>query len=147
MSLKERLLEDLKAAMRDKDIIRKNAVQMVRSAVLQVEKDNRVTLDDDGVIEVIAKEVKKRRDCLPDYKKSGRQDLIDALKKEIEILQEYLPQQLTEDELKEIVRQSIQETGACSAKDVGKVMQAVMPKVKGRADGREASRIVKMLLG
>lgn len=147
MSLKERLLEDLKAAMRDKDIIRKNAVQMVRSAVLQVEKDNRVTLDDDGVIEVIAKEVKKRRDCLPDYEKSGRQDLIDALKKEIEILQEYLPQQLTEDELKEIVRQSIQETGACSAKDVGKVMQAVMPKVKGRADGREASRIVKMLLG
>jgi len=147
VSLKERLLEDLKAAMRDKDIIRKNAVQMVRSAVLQVEKDNRVTLDDDGVIEVIAKEVKKRRDCLPDYEKSGRQDLIDALKKEIEILQEYLPQQLTEDELKEIVRQSIQETGACSAKDVGKVMQAVMPKVKGRADGREASRIVKMLLG
>ena len=147
MSLKERLLQDLKAAMRDKNFIRKNTVQMVRSAVLQIEKDNKVTLDDDGVIEVIAKEVKKRRDCLPDYEKSGRQDLIDALKKEIEILQEYLPQQLTEEELKEIVRQSIQETVARSEKDMGKVMQAVMPKVKGRADGREASRIVKMLLG
>ena len=147
MSLKERLLEDLKAAMRDKENIRKNAVQMVRSAVLQVEKDNRVTLDDDGVIEVIAKEVKKRKDCLPDYEKSGRQNLIDALKKEIEILQEYLPRQLTEEELREITRQSIAETGACSAKDMGKVMQAVMPKVKGRADGREVSRIVKTLLG
>jgi len=147
MSLKERLLEDLKVAMRDKDVIRKNTVQMARSAVLQVEKDSKVTLDDDGVVEIIAKEVKKRRDSLPEYEKSGRQDLIDNLKTEIDILMQYLPQQLTEDELEAIVKQAIQETGASSAKEIGKVMQAVMPKTKGRADGRIINQIVKRLLG
>lgn len=147
MSLKERLLEDMKTAMRDKDNIRKNAVQMARSAVLQVEKDNRITLDDDGVIEVIAKEVKKRRDSLPEYEKSGRQELIDNLKTEIEILLQYLPQQLTEEELEVIVKQAVQDTGANSAKDMGKVMQAVMPKVKGRADGKMINQIAKKFLG
>ena len=147
MSLKERLLEDMKLAMKDKDIVRKNAIQMARAAVLQVEKDSRVTLDDDGVIEVIAKEVKKRKDSLPDYEKSGRQDLIDNLKSEIEILMQYLPQQLTEGELEIIVKEAIQETGANSVKDMGKVMQAVMPKVKGRADGKLVNQIVKKLIG
>jgi uncharacterized protein YqeY len=126
MSLKERLLEDMKAAMRDKDTIRKNTIQMARSAVLQVEKDNRVTLDDDGIIEILAKEVKKRRDSLPDYEKSGRQDLIDNLKVEIDVLLQYLPQQLSEEELEVIVKEVIQETGASSAKDIGKVMQSVI---------------------
>jgi len=147
MSLKERLLEDMKLAMKDKDIVRKNAIQMARAAVLQVEKDSRVTLDDDGVIEVIAKEVKKRKDSLPEYEKSGRQDLIDNLKSEIEILMQYLPQQLTEGELEIIVKEAIQETGANSVKDMGKVMQAVMPKVKGRADGKLVNQIVKKLIG
>lgn len=147
MSLKERLLEDMKAAMRDKDVIKKNAVQMARSAVLQVEKDNRITLDDDGVLEIIAKEVKKRRDSLPEYEKSGRQDLIDNLKTEIEVLMQYLPQQLTEEDLEVIVRQAVQDTGASSAKDMGKIMQEVMPKVKGRADGRVINQIVKRILG
>lgn len=146
MSLKKRLLDDIKVAMKEKDAIRKNAIQMVRSAVLQVEKDNRTTLDDDGIIEVIAKEVKKRRDLLPDYEKSGRQELVDDLKKEIEVLMNYLPQQLTEEELEAIISQAIQETGAASAKDIGKVMQAVMPKVKGRADGKMVNQIARRLL-
>jgi uncharacterized protein YqeY len=147
MSLKERLLEDFKTAMRERDIVSKNAIQMVRSAVLQIEKDNKVTLDDDGIIEVIAKELKKRRDSLPDYEKSGRQDLLDNLKAEIEILLGYLPQQLTEEELEAIVKQAIEETGASSAKDMGKVMQVVMPQIKGRADGRMVSQIAKRLIG
>lgn len=146
MSLKERLLEDMKIAMRDKDVIKKNTIQMARSAVLQVEKDNKVTLDDDGIIEVIAKEVKKRRDMLPDYEKSGRQDLIENLNTEIDVLLQYLPQQLSEEELEVIVKQSIQDTGASSARDMGKVMQAVMPKVKGRADGKMINQIAKKLL-
>ena len=145
MSLKERLLEDMKVAMRDKDVIKKNTVQMARAAVLQVEKDTKVTLDDDGIIEIIAKEVKKRRDSLPDFEKGGRQDLIDNLKVEIEVLLQYLPQQLTEDELEVIVKQAIQETGANSVKDLGKIMQAVMPKVKGRADGKMINQIAKKL--
>lgn len=146
MSLKDRLLEDMKTAMRDKDTIRKNTVQLARSAVLQIEKDNRTTLDDDGILDVIAKEVKKRKDSLPEYEKSGRQDLIDSLKAEIEVLLQYLPQQLTEEELEPIVRQAVAETGAVSAKDLGKVMQAVMPKVKGRADGRMINQIAKKIL-
>jgi uncharacterized protein len=147
MSLKERLLEDLKVAMRDKDVIKKNTVQMARAAVLQVEKDGKITLDDDGVIDIIAKELKKRRDSLPEYEKSGRVDLIDNLKKEIDVLLQYLPQQLTEEELELIVKQAIQETGASTAKDTGKIMQAVMPKVKGRADGKMINQIVKKILG
>src|SRR3954454_2699682 len=102
MSLKDRLLEDMKVAMRDKDVISKNTIQMTRSAVLQVEKDNRVTLDDDGIIDILAKEVKKRRDSLPDYEKAERQDLVDNIKAEIEVLLKYLPQQLTEEELEVI---------------------------------------------
>lgn len=147
MSLKERLLEDMKTAMKDRDIIRKNTVQMVRSAVLQVEKDSRTTLDDNGVIEVIAKEVKKRKDSLPDFEKSGRQDLIENLKTEIGILLKYLPEQLTEEEVEVFVREAIAETDASSARDMGKIMQVVMPKVKGRADGRLINQIAKRLLG
>lgn len=147
MSLKERLLGDMKNAMKEKHATKKDVIQMVRSAVLQVEKDSKVTLDDDGIIEVIAKEVKRRIDTLPDFEKSGRQDLIDKIKSEIDILLQYLPQQLTEEELEEIVKQAIVETGANSARDMGKIMQTVMPKVKGRADGKMINQIVKKLLG
>lgn len=147
MSLKERLLEDMKNAMKQKDTVSKNAIQMARAAVLQVEKDNQITLDDDGIIEVIAKEVKKRRDVLPDYERSGRQDLVDELKAEIAVLMKYLPQQLSEEELEAIARQVVEETGASSPKDMGRVMQAVMPKVKGRADGKIVNAIVKKILG
>ena len=147
MSLKEQLLEDMKNAMKDKDTVKKNTVQMARAAVLQIEKDNRITLDDDGIIDVIAKEVKKRRDVLPEYEKSGRQDLVDGLKAEVDVLLKYLPQQLTEEELEVLVRQAVDETGAVSVRDMGKVMQAVMPKVKGRADGKMINVIVKKILG
>lgn len=146
MTLKERLLEDMKAAMRDKDNIRKNAIQMVRSAVLQVEKDNRLTLDEDGVIEVIARELKKRKDALPEFEKSGRQDLIDNLKIEIDVLTQYLPAQLTEAEIEVLVKEAIEQTGASSSRDIGKVMQAVMPKVKGKADGKVVNSIAQRLL-
>lgn len=146
MSLKETLLQDLKAAMKDKDIIRKNTIQLVRSGVLQIEKDNQVGLDDDGVLDVVAKELKKRRDSLPEYEKSGRTDLIENLNREIEVLLGYLPKQLTEDEIHKIVEETIAETGATTMKDMGKVMGAVSPKVKGRADNRVVSGYVKKLL-
>ena len=146
MSLKEILLQDMKAAMRNKDRLRKNAIQMARSAVLQVEKDNKTTLDDDGIIEVISKEVKKRKDSLPIYKESGREDMVNDLEKEIDILMGYLPEQLVESELEEIVRLAVADTQASSVRDIGKVMKEVMPKVKGRADGKEVNRIVRNLL-
>lgn len=143
MALKEKLMEDLKAAMKDKDIIRKNTVQMVRSAILQYEKDNLCELDDEGVLDVIARELKKRRDVLPEYEKSGREDLIADMKKEIETLLAYLPKQLTTEELEVIVSEAIAAVGATSMKDMGKIMAAVMPKTKGRADGKMINAIVK----
>lgn len=146
MSLKERLLQDMKNAMKEKDNIKKDTIQMVRAAVLQIEKDKKVSLDDDGVIEVIAKEIKSKKDALPDFERSGRQDLIDKLNREISILMEYLPEQLSEGEIEEIVKNAIKETGASSAREIGKVMQAVMPKVKGRADGKVVNQIARKYL-
>ena len=143
MALKETLMQDLKDAMKDKDTIRKNTVQMIRSAILQFEKDNLTELDEEGVLEVIAKELKKRRDVLPEYEKSGRDDLIADIKREIEILLGYLPAQLTREELEEIVVAAISETGAASMRDIGKIMAIVMPKVKGRADGKMINEIAK----
>ncbi len=146
MSLKDKLKEDLKAAMKDKDSVRKNVVQLIKAGVLQVEKDNKVTLDDEGVLDVIAKQLKQRRDSLPDYEKSGREDLIDQLKREMEILMGYLPAQLTHEELEQIVKEAVEATGAKTVKDMGKVMAAVMPKTKGRADGKEINQIARTLL-
>lgn len=147
MTIKDKLKEDLKTAMKEKDSIRKNVVQLIKAGVLQVEKDKQITLDDEGVLDVIAKQLKQRRDSLPDYEKSGREDLIAQLKREMDILMEYLPAQLSEEELVEIVKEAVASTGASSVKDMGKIMAAVMPKTKGRADGREINRIARELLG
>ena len=143
MSLKDKLMDDLKSAMKDKDTVRKNAVQMVRASVLQVEKDNKITLDDEGVIEVIAKDVKKRKDVLPEYEKSGRQELIEDLTREIEVLMAYLPQQMSEEEIEALVIDAIAQAEEKSMKDIGKVMAVIMPKTKGRADGKVINQFVR----
>ena len=146
MTVKDKLKEDLKTAMREKDGVRKNVVQYIKAGILQVEKDNKITLDDEGVLDVIAKQLKQRRDSLPDYEKSGREDLIAQLKREMDILMEHLPAQLTHDELVEIVKEAIDKTGASEIRDMGKIMSEVMPKTKGRADGREINLIARELL-
>ena len=146
MSLKERLFEDLKTAMKEKDTIRKDTVQLVRSGILQIEKDQKIELDDEGVIEVVSKQLKSRRDSLPDFEKSGRQDLIEKLNKEIEVLLGYLPEQLSEQEIQTIVAEAVAETGASTMKDMGKVIAMVTPKVKGRADNKVVGDFVKKLL-
>ena len=146
MNLKERLADDLKSAMKNKDTIRKNVVQFVRAGVLQFEKDNKVTLADNGVLEVIAKQLKQRKDSLPDYEKSGRDDLVAELKAEMDVLMEYLPKQLTPEELEAIIKESIASLNASSMKDMGKVMTDVKAKTVGRADGRMINEIAKKLL-
>ena len=146
MSLKDTLLSDMKIAMKEKDVLRKNTVQMVRAAVLQIEKDKQVTLGDEEILEVIAKEAKKRRDSIADFEKGGRQDLVDAANTELQILMGYLPAQLNEAEIEALVRETIAETGAFSMKDMGKVMGAIRPKTKGVADGKTVNEIVKKLL-
>ena len=146
MTLKEKLFADLKTAMKEKDAVKKDTVQLIRSGILQIEKDKKIELDDDAILDVIAKQLKQRRDSMPDYVKSGRTDLIEKLEQEIQILLSYLPEQLSETELEEIIRDTINELGASSIKDMGKVMGAVTPKVKGRADNKMVGAIVKKML-
>lgn len=146
MSLKEQLFIDLKSAMKAKDSLRKNTIQSVRAGVLQVEKDKQVILSDDEVISVIVSQVKKRKASLPDFIKSGREDLISELKTEIEILEGYLPEQLSEEEVNTMITDVIAELGATSMKDMGKVMQVMTEKANGRADNKLVSQIVRKLL-
>ena len=144
--LKEKLMSDLKEAMKEKQILRKNVVQMIRAAILQVEKDKQIELDDNQVLEIIAKEAKKRKDSLADYEKSGRQDLIDQVKEEIKIISEYLPKQLSKEEITNIVKQVISETGATTIKDMGRVMKASKEKIGAAADGKAINEVVRELL-
>ena len=144
--LKEKLMSDLKEAMKEKQILRKNVVQMIRAAILQVEKDKQIELDDNQVLEIIAKESKKRKDSLADYEKSGRQDLIDQVKQEIDIISEYLPKQLSKEEITTIVKEVISETGAMTIKDMGKVMKVAKEKIGAAADGKAINEVVRELL-
>lgn len=144
--IKEKLLNDLKESMKDKNLIRKNTIQMVRAAVLQVEKDKQIELTDEQVIEIIAKESKKRKDAEAEFERSGREDLIKQNKEEIEILAEYLPKQLSVEEVEAIVKTVIEETGATSMKDMGTVMKTTKEKIGASADGRTISEIVKKML-
>ena len=141
--LKEKLLEDMKISMRDKNVIRKNVIQMVRAAILQVEKDKQIELEDAQIIEIIAKESKKRKDSLSDYEKSGREDLINEINQEIEILAEYLPKPLSREEIEKIVKEVIISTKATSMKDMGMVMKEAKAKIGPAADGKTINEIVK----
>lgn len=144
--LKEKLMEDLKSAMKEKDEIKKNTVQMIRAAILQVEKDKQIELDDEKIIEIIAKEAKKRKDSLPDYEKSGREDLIKQVKEEIEIISKYLPKQLTKEEISQIVAEIIKQTGATSIKEMGAVMKEAKAQIGAKADGKTINEVVRELL-
>lgn len=146
MSIKEVLQQDLKNAMKEKDTIKKNVITMMKAAILQVEKDKKIELDDEDVLEIIAKGVKQRRDSLAEYEKGNRPDIIESINREIDLLMGYLPQQLSEEELNKIVSDTIYEVGAQSVKDIGKIMSALMPKIKGRADGKLVNNIVRQQL-
>lgn len=143
MALKEQLLADLKASMKAKDTVKKSTVTMIRAAILQVEKDNKVELGDAEIQEIIAKQMKQRRDALDEFKKAERDDLIAQTEAEMRVIEAYLPKQLNQEEIEAIVDETIKETGAESAKDMGKIMGALMPKVKGLADGKLVNQIVR----
>ena len=143
MSLKEELLSDLKEAMKQKDTVRKNTVTLIRAAILQSEKDNKIVLDDEAIVDVVAKQLKQRKDALTDFIKGGRQDLVDQTNAEISVLMKYLPEQLSRDELKTIVSKAVEKTGAADIKQIGKVMSEVMPQVKGKADGKAVNEVIR----
>lgn len=143
MSLKELLMEDLKDSMRSKNVIKKNTITMVRAAIQQREIDERIDLSEEDIIDIIAKQLKEKKMAIDEFKKGQRQDLVDLTEKEMEFLLKYLPEQLSEEEIEEIIIATIKEINAQSMKDIGLIMKAVMPKVKGRTDGNMVNKIIK----
>jgi uncharacterized protein YqeY len=145
MSIKERLNEDMKQAMKDKEAgkLRLSVIRMVRASIKNVEIDRKKELGDEEVLDVLAREVKMRRDSLEEFKKGNRPDLVAGLEQEIDILMGYLPRQLSDEEVRALVAEAVASTGAAGPKDMGKVMAALMPKVKGRADGKTVNTMVK----
>lgn len=146
MNLSERLNEDMKQAMRDKDKFGLSVIRMLRSAIKNAEINEKRSLSDEEVLEILQREVKQRKDSLQEFTKAGRDDLAVDVQAEIAIINKYLPEQMSEEEIKAVVQQTIQEVGASSKADMGKVMGALMPKVKGRADGRLVNQIVQQFL-
>ncbi len=147
--LKSRLEEDMRAAMRLKEAgkARLSVLRLALAAIKNLEIDKRRPLEDAEVLDVLAREVKSRRDVLPDYERSGRADLVEKIRGEIAILQEYLPQQATDEEIAALVQARIAAVGAQGPRDLGKVMGPLMQELRGRADGSRVQEIVKRALG
>lgn len=147
MHPKERLQEDLKAALKAGDTARRDVLRLLQAAIRQVEVDRRVTLDAEQVYELLATEAKKRRESIAEAQKAGREDIAAREQAELAAIEAYLPDQLSREALEAEVRKAIEETGATTAKEMGQVMKVLMPRVKGRADGRLVNEVVKALLG
>lgn len=147
MSMKDQLMSDLKEAMKAKDSIRKSTITMLRSQIKQQEVDNRVDVTEEEIIDIIAKQVKQKKAAIEEFEKADRTDLVDEANREIEVLMAYLPKQMTEEEVRALVQDTIDAVGASSMKDMGKVMGALSPKTKGKADNKLVSQVVRELLG
>jgi len=143
MGLEERLVDEMKQAMKTSDKLRLSTIRMIRTAVKNKEIEQRKKLDDDGIVRVIQGMVKKGEESIEQFKLGGRTDLVEKETKEIEILNSYLPKPLGQEEILEIIDQTIEETKASSLKDLGKVMKSVMPKLGGRAEGALINQLVK----
>jgi uncharacterized protein YqeY len=151
MGLREQLMDDLKDAMRQRDERRKTTIRSVLAAIKQSETEldasgNRIHLDDDDILAVIAKQAKQRQESITEFRRGGREDLVAEEEAELAILQAYLPQQMTREEITAEAQQVIEEVGASSPRDMGKVMQPLMARLKGRADGKVANQVVRELL-
>lgn len=146
MTLKDRITEDMKQAMRAKDSARLSAIRLLLAAIKQREVDERLTLDDTQVISVVDKMIKQRRESIAQFEKAARQDLVDAESFELQVLQAYLPQQLSDAEVEAIVAAGIDEAGAAAMADMGRVMNVIRPKLAGRADMGKVSALVKARL-
>ena len=144
--LKEKLLEDLKDATKTKNVNKKNAVQMVRTAILQIEKDKGIEVSDEQILGIVAKEVKTRKDAIAEYEQANREDLIEKANEEIKALEEYLPKQLTDEELVTEVKKVIEKLNATSMKDMGPVMKEAKATIGAQADGKRINEVVKSLL-
>jgi uncharacterized protein len=147
MSLKDQIIADMTAAMKAKDAARTSTLRMVKSAIMNREKEGGGQATDEDVLKLLRSQVKQRRDSVEQYQKAGRQELVDKETAEIAVIESYLPQAASEAEIEQAVSEAIDETGATSMKDMGAVMKAVMPKLAGKnADGRTVSDMVKKRL-
>jgi uncharacterized protein YqeY len=142
VSLKDRLQEDLTAAMRSGDVLRRDTLRLVKSAAYNLEKRNQRPLSEDEYLAVLTREVKTRRESVGEFRKGNREDLATKEEAEIEIITAYLPQGLSEDEIRALVGEAIAATGAATARDMGKVMGWLSPRTRGRADGKRVSELV-----
>jgi uncharacterized protein YqeY len=146
MNIRDQLMADLKVALRAQDQLRKNAIRMAIAALKNAQVAKNADLTEEEMIVVLSREVKQRRDAIVEYKKGRRDDLVDEALGEIDILQQYLPRGLSRQEVTDMAREAIAETGASGPKQMGQVMRVLMPRVRGRADGRMVSEIVRDLL-
>ena len=145
MGMKEQLQNDLKDAMRSSDDLRKRTLRMTLTSIKLAEVDQG-ELDENALLAIIQKEIKSRRETIEDAQKAGNEALIQESQAEIGVLEAYLPQQLSEDELNELARQAVEEVGASSIREMGQVMKVLMPRLGGRATGQQASQAVRKLL-
>ena len=146
MSIKERLEDDIRTAMRSRDQRRLDALRFLKSAINRVEIDRRVTLDDDGVTEVVVRQVKDRRDSIRMFEEANRTDLVEKESADLAVLEEYMPPQLDEEELATLIEDTIRQVGAETIRDRGKVMGRLMPQVQGKADGQQVNALVTRIL-
>ena len=144
--MKEKLMEDLKMAMKNKDIVKKNTIQMIRAAILQTEKDKQIELNDNGILEIISKQVKQKNDALEQFEKADRQDLVEQTKLEINILKEYLPKQLSREEVEQIVVDLSRTLGISDMKGMGTLIKSAKAKIGAGSDGKTISEVVKKVL-
>ena len=145
-NLKQKLQSALKDAMKAKNSDRRNAIRLLQSAIKQVEVDERIALDDEAILDILRKEAKKRRETIAELERAGRTEDAADERLELAVTEEFLPRQLTSEELRPIVQEVIGETGATSMKEVGNVMKVVMPRVRGLADGKAINALVRELL-
>jgi uncharacterized protein YqeY len=146
MDLQQQLMADLKTALREHDEVRKSAIRMAIAALKNARVAKNADLTEDEMVAALAQEVKQRRNAMAEFAKAGRDDLVTSESAELAVLEAYLPEALTEQEITELARQIIAETGASGPKQMGQVMSVLMPRVRGRADGRQVSQIVRELL-
>ena len=143
MTLKEQLMNDMKEAMKAKDKLKLNAIRMLRSAIRNKEIETQTELDDDGVLQILANQIKRRKDTIEQFRDAGRMELVAKEEEQLRSLEVYMPAQLSSEELEQLVDSVIAETGAMSPRDMGKVMSAVMPRVRGKADGKFVNQMVR----
>lgn len=147
MPIKERMQDDLKTAMKSGDTRRREILRLLMSVFKQAEVDRRVTLSDEDIIDLLGSEAKKRRESIEEMTRAGRSELAAQEQYELDVIESYLPEQLGRDEIERVVDQVIAETGASGPRDIGRVMGAVMPRVRGQADGKLVSDVVRQRLG